>query len=79
MGGGGEGAFFVGGAFCAPFRKKRIIDEDKSSVFHANAKLHTHTHRMTRMTGPDCAVMCNLINKHTHTAQDAGGLHDEGL
>ena len=39
---------------------------------------HTHTHippwedqcewhRMTRMTGPDCAVMCNLINRHTHT------------
>ena len=24
-------------------------------------------HRMTRMTGPDCAVMCNLINTHTHT------------
>ena len=22
---------------------------------------------MTRMTGPDCAVMCNLINTHTHT------------
>ena len=22
---------------------------------------------MTRMTGVDCAVMCNLINKHTHT------------
>ena len=20
-----------------------------------------------RMTGPDCAVMCNLINTHTHT------------
>ena len=20
---------------------------------------------MTRMTGPDCAVMCNLINKYT--------------
>ena len=33
---------------------------------------HTHTdqrewHRMTRMTRPDCAVMCNLINTHTHT------------
>ena len=41
---------------------------------------NTHTHRsplgrinasgidrMTRMTGPDCAVMCNLINTHTHT------------
>ena len=23
-------------------------------------------HRMTRMTGPDCAVMCNLINIHTY-------------
>ena len=22
--------------------------------------------RMTRMTGPDCAVMCNLINIHTY-------------
>ena len=22
---------------------------------------------MTRMTGPDCAVMCNLINTYTHT------------
>ena len=21
---------------------------------------------MTRMTGPDCAVMCNLMNTHTH-------------
>ena len=24
-------------------------------------------HRMTRMTGTDCAVMCNLINTHIHT------------
>ena len=23
-------------------------------------------HRMTRMAGPDCAVMCNLINIHTY-------------
>ena len=22
---------------------------------------------MTKMTGSDCAVMCNLINTHTHT------------
>ena len=22
---------------------------------------------MARMTGPDCAVMCNSINTHTHT------------
>ena len=26
---------------------------------------------MTRMTGPDCAIMCNLINTHTH---DRAGL-----
>ena len=25
---------------------------------------------MTRMTRPDCAVMCNLINTHTHTLYD---------
>ena len=25
---------------------------------------------MTRMTGPDCAVMCNLINTHTHIHRD---------
>ena len=32
---------------------------------------HKHTwHRMTRMTRPDCAVMCNLINTHTHTRRD---------
>ena len=31
---------------------------------------------MTRMTGPDCAVMCNLINTHnthTHNGGDMGG------
>ena len=27
---------------------------------------------MTRMTGPDCAVMSNLINTHTHTHTQAG-------
>ena len=43
-----------------------------------NKYTHTHTHsppwedqcewhRMTGMTGPDRAVMCNLINTHTHT------------
>ena len=26
---------------------------------------------MTRMTGPDCAVMCNLINTHTHTQKSS--------
>ena len=31
-------------------------------------------HRMTRMTGSDCAVMCNLINTHTHTHTHASGI-----
>ena len=25
---------------------------------------------MTRMTGPDCVVMCNLINTYIHTRED---------
>ena len=25
---------------------------------------------MTRMTGPDCVVMCNLINTYIHTYMD---------
>ena len=25
---------------------------------------------MTRMTGPDCAVMCISINTHTHTERE---------
>ena len=29
---------------------------------------------MTRMTGPDCTVMCNLINTHTHTQDDRARL-----
>ena len=28
---------------------------------------------MTRMTGSDCAVMCNLINTHTHTHTHSSG------
>ena len=27
---------------------------------------------MTRMTRPDCAVMCNLINTHTHMTRMTG-------
>ena len=28
---------------------------------------------MTRMTGPDCVVMCNLINTYIHTGGGAEG------
>ena len=34
---------------------------------------------MTRMTGPDCAVMCNLINTHTHTQQGGGNGDGNGV
>ena len=49
---------------------------DASLTFSAHTHTHTHIppwedqcewHRTTRMTGPDCAVMCNLMNTHTHT------------
>ena len=33
---------------------------------------------MTRMTGPDCAVMCNLINTHTHTVLVDSTLYIQG-
>ena len=32
---------------------------------------------MTRMTGPDCVVMCNLINTHTHTHTHTHGAYNE--
>ena len=47
---------------------------DVQNEWEENTHTHTHTedqcewHRMTRMTGPDCVVMCNLINTHTHTS-----------
>ena len=54
--------------FLSPLRKKKT---------HTHTHTHTHPwedqrewHRMTRMTRPDCAVMCNLINTHTHTHKD---------
>ena len=33
-------------------------------------------HGMTSMTGPDCVVMCNLINAHTHTRRHIFSLLD---
>ena len=38
-----------------------------------------HTYRMARMTGPDCAVMCNLVNKHTHTHIPLGRINASGI
>ena len=49
----------------------------RNLIIHTYTHTDTHTippwedqrewHIMTRMTGPDCAVMCNLINTHVHT------------
>ena len=35
--------------------------------FNIHTYIHCEWHRMTRMTGPDCVVMCNLINTYIHT------------
>ena len=53
----------------------RVATGDEGSLFFVKGLLtfsHKHEdqrewHRMTRTTRPDCAVMCNLINTHTHT------------
>ena len=34
---------------------------------------------MTRMTGPDCAVMCNLINTHTHKSVGSVAANPDNL
>ena len=59
------------------FRAATVLKNAIEKVFESDCAAshvtHTHTedqcewHIMTRMTGPDCAVMCNLINTHTHT------------
>ena len=43
------------------------------NLINIHTYIHTYIqdqcewHRMTRMTGPDCVVMCNLINTYIHT------------
>ena len=32
---------------------------------------------MTRITGPDYAVMCDLINIHTHGRINASGIYND--
>ena len=59
--------------------QKEVYLADSLRLFLLKKKhTHTHTqcewHRMTRMTGPDCAVMCSLINTHTHTRGKRGRL-----
>ena len=45
--------------------KRESLAEHPPTLLVRRGK-HTHTHT-PRMTGPDCVVMCNLINTHTHT------------
>ena len=66
-------------------RDRRLYAQqsDVRNKWDEHTHTHTHTssidppwedqrewHRMTRMTRPDCAVMCNLINTHTHTHKE---------
>ena len=58
-------------------RPRRVVynDKDNKSGLRGYVQFNTHisTHTKTRMTGPDCAVMCNLINTHTHTHTHTNG------
>ena len=36
---------------------------DPVRLLRAGMVIHKHPHTHNRMTGPDCAVMCNFINK----------------
>ena len=42
-------------------------ERQKGIDTHTQREDQCEGHRMTRMTGLDCAVTCNLINTHTHT------------
>ena len=65
----------------AAWRHKSTRNDTPGKFASETVDLHmvhtyTHTredqcewHRVTRMTGPDCAVMRNLISTHTHTHQ----------
>ena len=37
---------------------------------HTHAHTHTQWYIMARITGSDCAAMCNLINTNTRTHTD---------
>ena len=47
---------------------QKVLDELHTRCIHNNSTLEDQCewHRLTGMTEPDCAVMCNLINTHTH-------------
>ena len=46
------------------------------NLINTHTRAHTEDqcewHRMTRLTGPDCVVMSNLMNTHTHTHTACG-------
>ena len=47
---------------CARFQTKYIFRKSNTRV------CYIQEHRMTRIAGPDCTVMCNLIKYiYTHT------------
>ena len=50
------------------------ICTSRESVSPLSREDQCEWHRMTRMTRPDCAVMCNLINTHTRTQINASGI-----
>ena len=66
--------------FKIPLVPRKKMKEGSNHPSERILRINTHTtslippwedqcewHRMTRMTGPECAVMCTSINTYTHT------------
>ena len=49
------------------FNKYTYIHTYVISIIDPPREDQCEWHRLTRMTGPDCVVMCNLINTYIHT------------
>ena len=61
---GGEQADANGTA--KPVSRNQCLHTYIHTYIHACIQDQCEWHRMTKMTGPDCAVMCNLINIYTY-------------
>ena len=62
----------VGEAKCTQGSSKHCTNRESVSsssrlIWCFRNKYQCECYRMTRMTWPDCAVMCNLMHTHTHT------------
>ena len=60
--------------------KRRKNARNTHTYTHPPWEDQNEWHRTIRMTGPDCAVMCNLIHTHTHIhTQPLGRINASGI